>query len=320
MGKKRRYIHRAKKFTTKAFNFLDKIDGSKDGVITDTAGHIDDIIEKITVAKDRGNQTVALDCRLTGRDWTGKFVQYTIKDHSGAQIGTAAAAVVAGSPGLDKFTAPAGELTITGEAGKQGAEDGNGDNISLDPGIHTVTAQAYDSDGALTPAIDTSVPLTAEPTPPKKMKIKRSELNLSSEAGFILDSDDGATSDGQLSLDISKITATGYQPGAEVVYSAETGVDGAGYKVSVQITSKPAEDAATVLNTDVEIGGAVPAATSITRDAGQVPAGDREDDILDDALTVAGDYGVKVTFIPLALDDDPLADDAITITGTIKKA
>ena len=54
MGKKRRYIHRAKKFATKAFHFLDGIDGTEDGIITDSAGYIEDIIESITLTKDRG--------------------------------------------------------------------------------------------------------------------------------------------------------------------------------------------------------------------------------------------------------------------------
>ena len=320
MGKKRRYIHRAKKFATKAFHFLDGIDGTEDGIITDSAGYIEDIIESITLTKDRGNQTVALDCRLAGTDWTGKFVQYKIKDHAGNSKGTAAVPVAKGSSkDINTFTAPAGELTITGGAGKQGASDSFGLNIILDPGSYTITAQAFDNDGQEPASIDTNKPLTAEPTPPKKMKIKRSPVNVSAAAGFILDSDDASTSDGQLSLDISKITATGYQPGAEVVYSAETGANGKGYLVKVQITSKPDDDEDTVLNTDVPIGNDGDA-TTIVIESGDVPAAERHDDILTTALAVAGEYGVKVTFVPLDLDDGQLPADAITVTGTIKKA
>lgn len=57
MGKKRRYIQRAKKFAKKAFNFLDKLDGTQDSILL--SSKVDTIISKIIVA-DRENQTMSL--------------------------------------------------------------------------------------------------------------------------------------------------------------------------------------------------------------------------------------------------------------------
>ena len=42
MGKKKRYIHRVKKFGKKMFNFLDKVDGTDDEILSDS--RIDNII------------------------------------------------------------------------------------------------------------------------------------------------------------------------------------------------------------------------------------------------------------------------------------
>ena len=57
MGKKRRYIHKVKKFGRKMFDFLDKLDGTQDSKLL--SSKIDTIVSKITVA-DRGNQTMSL--------------------------------------------------------------------------------------------------------------------------------------------------------------------------------------------------------------------------------------------------------------------
>ena len=57
MGKKRRYIQRLNKFGKKAFNFLDKLDGTQDSQLSSTK--LETIISKITVS-DRENQTISL--------------------------------------------------------------------------------------------------------------------------------------------------------------------------------------------------------------------------------------------------------------------
>lgn len=63
MGKKKRYIHRASKFGKKAFNFLDKLDGTQDSQLKDTK--LDSFITKVTLI-DRGNQTYAIQVEASG--------------------------------------------------------------------------------------------------------------------------------------------------------------------------------------------------------------------------------------------------------------
>lgn len=62
MGKKRRYIQRARKFAKKAFKFLDKLDGNAaDGAIEEYDAFIDTI-----VVTDNENQTVDIAGRVLG--------------------------------------------------------------------------------------------------------------------------------------------------------------------------------------------------------------------------------------------------------------
>jgi len=63
MGKKRRYIQRANKFAKKAFNFLDKIDGTQDSQLL--SAKLDTIISEINLA-DRGNGTFSIQVEGMG--------------------------------------------------------------------------------------------------------------------------------------------------------------------------------------------------------------------------------------------------------------
>jgi hypothetical protein len=63
MGKKKRYIHRAKKFAKKAFNFLDGLDGLRDSQLN--LSTLDTLVTDITLV-DRGNQTYALRVQGSG--------------------------------------------------------------------------------------------------------------------------------------------------------------------------------------------------------------------------------------------------------------
>lgn len=63
MGKKRRYIQRANKFAKKAFNFLDKVDGTRDSQLL--SDKLDTIISEITLV-DRGNRTFSIQVEGMG--------------------------------------------------------------------------------------------------------------------------------------------------------------------------------------------------------------------------------------------------------------
>ena len=100
MGKKRRYIQRATKFGKKAFNFLDKLDGTRDSKLL--SSKLDTFISEITLV-DRGNRTFSIQVEGMGPGTGGNGLQadkvvYTIDDaavHANGKLTFAAAAGVA---------------------------------------------------------------------------------------------------------------------------------------------------------------------------------------------------------------------------------
>ena len=303
MGKKRRYIQRVKKFGTKMFNFLDKVDGTADSILS--ASEIDNIVESLTLLKDRGNQTIALNSRLLGANFQANRVLYIVKDSEGNSHNVDVLVDHAGT-GKDKFTAPA---SASGAA----AQDENGVLI-LPAGTQTVTAQVFEADGA---AADLTKPVTPK-TSPKKLNVIRSAITATLAAGFVAD----GTSAGQIKVDLTKATFSGKQPGVETEYKPindgdpATSDDRRGYKIVVQITAKPDADAVTVLNTPVGLG----AGGGLSFTASNGNGNSEQDDILNTALTTAGDYSFKVTFTPLDGSDQPLTADAFDATHTITVA
>lgn len=128
MGKKKRYIHRVKKFGRKMFNFLDKVDGTDDDILADT--NIDNIIDRVTVT-DRGNGTIFITSRAIGADFATATA--TMSYQVEGQVIDADIACVDGNDGagLDRFTFPSAIPAV----------DGNGTRIDLAEGELTVTAE-----------------------------------------------------------------------------------------------------------------------------------------------------------------------------------
>ncbi len=128
MGKKRRYIHRVKKFGTKMFKFLDKVDGTADSILS--ASEIDNIIERVTVA-DRGNRTISITSRAIGANFAAnpEVMAYQVDD----EVKDADIACVDGgaSAGVDRYTFPSAHPAV----------DGNDALLLLAAGSHTVTAE-----------------------------------------------------------------------------------------------------------------------------------------------------------------------------------
>lgn len=125
MGKKKRYIHRVKKFGKKMFNFLDKVDGTDNEILSDS--RIDNIIDRVTVA-DRGNGTIFINSRAIGANFTGEQMHYQVN----SLTEDTDIAVVTTGTGLDKFTFPSAVPAV----------DGDGTRIDLAAGVtHTVTAE-----------------------------------------------------------------------------------------------------------------------------------------------------------------------------------
>lgn len=99
MGKKRRYIQRARKFAKKAFKFLDKLDGNAaDGAIEEYDAFIDTI-----VVTDNENQTVDITGRVLGNveDLAEQKIQYSVDGGSTFVDGTITDSSAVGS---DRFT------------------------------------------------------------------------------------------------------------------------------------------------------------------------------------------------------------------------
>lgn len=128
MGKKRRYIHKVKKFGRKMFDFLDKVDGTDDDILSDS--RIDNVIDRVTV-KDRGNRTISITSRAIGADFktTNEVMAYQVDTE---EIDADIACVDGGaSAGADRYTFPSANPAV----------DGNGDVLLLAAGSHTVTAE-----------------------------------------------------------------------------------------------------------------------------------------------------------------------------------
>lgn len=128
MGKKRRYIHKVKKFGRKMFDFLDKVDGTDDDILSDS--RIDNVIDRVTV-KDRGNRTISITSRAIGADFktTNEVMAYQVD----TEVIDADIACVDGgaSAGADRYTFPSANPAV----------DGNDAVLLLAAGSHTVTAE-----------------------------------------------------------------------------------------------------------------------------------------------------------------------------------
>lgn len=126
MGKKRRYIHKVKKFGRKMFEFLDKVDGTDDDILSDS--RIDNVIDRVTV-KDRGNRTISITSRAIGANFSAEEMHYQVNSLT---EDTDIACVDGGaSAGADRYTFPSANPAV----------DGVGGLILLTEGAHTVTAE-----------------------------------------------------------------------------------------------------------------------------------------------------------------------------------
>ncbi len=125
MGKKRRYIHKVKKFGRKMFDFLDKLDGNAANQVLEDA-RLDNIIDRVTVA-DRGNGTIYITSRALGADFSSEEMHYQVNELT---EDTDIACDATGT-GPDKFTFPSAIPAVDGAAGL----------ILLAAGRHTVTAE-----------------------------------------------------------------------------------------------------------------------------------------------------------------------------------
>lgn len=239
MGKKRRYIQRVKKFGTKMFKFLDKVDGTADDKLEDS--RIDNIIERIIVT-DRGNQTIKLDARALGADFTGKNITYTVNSLTADDI-----AVNTSGTGKDKFRFPSAEPAV----------DGNGDVIELTPGSHTVTAVI-------------SGPGETAPLVTQTFNVARSAVTVGTLAAALAE---GATN-GQLKITLSLLTVSGKRPFEEADYDPKhdgaqdgfqiTAVDSNGDAVAMAAAATKNDGAAATDEIDNLLNAALGATDTLT--------------------------------------------------------
>lgn len=309
MGKKKRAIQRVKKFGTKMFKFLDKVDGTTDSILSDS--RIDDIVESITLTNDRGNQTVALDCRLLGADFEDKHVRYIITEEGGSTHTVDAAVVTAvGSVGKGKFTAPAA-------AAGAAAEDATG-VVILPAGTHSVVARAYDDDGG----IDENAPLTVA-TESVSFKIKRSEISIADAGGLTPFATESAVA-GNIEVDLANLTISGKQPGVEDDYEPVDGVGKGGHGFKLSGTVKTGNDAAAAANAaavdlafadDGFAGGGVGDEVFIKGDDHNITAAF---DALANPLANTKYHIVSLTLTARSTGDDPAATTDLPDTLTVE--
>ena len=184
MGKKRRYIQRANKFSKKAFNFLDKLDGNAaDGDLE--SSKIDTHISRIVVT-DRGNQTMSFIARCHGpgdgsNNLQNDHVIYTIDgtavhgdgvitiNHagSGRDKNTASSAAPASSRTRPRWARPAAPPTRS-RASALGARAGAHSRASLSrlaPCSHLASVPARSRTRPPLPMAARPSPSTRQPLP-----------------------------------------------------------------------------------------------------------------------------------------------------------
>ena len=314
MGKKKRYIHRTRKFGTKAFRFLDRVDGTADSILSDA--RIDDIIESITLTNDRGNQTVALNCRLLGADFTDRHVRYIITEEGGSTHTVDVSTVTAvGDAGRDKFTAPAA-------AGGAAAENATG-VVILPAGNHSVVAQAFAGDGAngLGGSLDPEKELTVA-TDSVPFKIIRSEISIADPGGATPFA--AKTNAGNIEVNLANLTISGKQPGVEDEYEPVDGVGKGGHGFKLSGTVKSGDDEAAALAADAanlafiddafDAGGAGDE-VFVKGDDHNITAAF---DVLDAALQDEKYHIVSLTLTARSTGDDPTATTDLPDTLTVE--
>lgn len=280
MGKKRRYIQRVKKFSKKAFNFLDKLDGTADSDLT--SSKIDTHISRIVVT-DRGNQTISFVARCHGPGDTttgnlqGDKVIYTI-DGTAVHGDGVITMNVAGS-GRDKNTASSAAPAIVGSANT---------DFLLSVGGHTISAAIYSEDEGTKLSEDFEVDFSVD----------RSEITLSDLASAFTADD----ANGQVDLDLSQITVAGKRPGEEAAYDpTNTGKD--------SFTISCVDSAGDAVTLDA-------AKTTLAEGAART---DADTDILDTAVTSGQTETFTFTFTPRTAADADLTADAVSVDVTVTR-
>ena len=279
MGKKKRYIHRVKKFGKKMFNFLDRLDGNLDDIITDSTGKVDDIIDEVFVT-DRGDQTIKLDARALGTNFTGKNITYTVNSLPAA---TVAVTVGAAGSGRDKFRFPSAEPAV----------DGTPAAIVLDAGDHTVTAQVIGQ------SAETN-------TVTKKFRINRSVISMTPNANFLTVNGDN------INMDLREITVVGTRPGElGTPYAPGATEADNGHSFKISGTIKTGDDAAALAEAS---HAAVDLKASLGGQESENHNSNAITDLLNSNIPVGKHVEVKITLTARTAANVDLPD---TMTDTI---
>tara|TARA_B100000427_G_scaffold326523_1_gene335366 strand:- start:1573 stop:2499 length:927 start_codon:yes stop_codon:yes gene_type:complete len=253
MGKKKRAIHRSKKFSSKYFQFLDNLDGTNDDSLQ--FSQIESEVKKVLVT-DNGNQTISAQIMAIGpgdatgtAGLTGDKVKYKIN----GTLANATLSVAAGARTReDKFRFDTADPAII---------DG-GTGIVLDAGNHTLEAILCEEDGT-----QTSV------TKKVNFAVERSVITMTPNANFLTAHTDGDN----VGMDIREITATGKRPGELYTYhpgaDAPGGPDGDagtadhahGYRISAELRTAATEEL---------LADAAYAAVQLSGDEATLDAGD----------------------------------------------
>lgn len=286
MGKKRRYIQRANKFSKKAFNFLDKLDGNvADGDLE--SSKIDTHISRIVVT-DRGNQTMSFvaRCHGPGDTTTGNLqADHVIYTVDGVTLhGSAVILIDHTGTGRDKNLAKTLNSPALDSARAAACVGGNNTDVLLSVGEHTISAAVY-SENELTKKSDYFV---------QTFNIARSVITFGTPLADYLQ--EGSTN-GNVKIDLSKLNGkiTGKQPGDEVTYDPGTVH---GYKIEVlkdvggTLTAQVIKDALTASNGDTFFIKADGAGADVTDDMLKVAVG--EDTTFTVRLTAVGTDGVAL--------------------------
>ena len=206
MGKKRRIITNPKKFGRKHFDFLDSVDGTKDGVIASSKVPL--TIRTLNLV-DNGDRTISLDAELFGTG-TVDTLRYKILEAGGAAI-----SAVTGLEFVGPHTSSAARSSLqSGQVSYSSSlpalQDASGNPYVFPSGRAKIVA-AVDVEGDFPGSIAT--PTSAAAYLEQEITVGSAPIGLSG-ATLLTKLNTGADDSGKLSFDTAGFAGTGPQHGS----------------------------------------------------------------------------------------------------------
>ena len=306
MGKKRRILTNPKKFGRKHFNFLDSVDGTKDGVIA--SSKIPLTIRTLNLT-DLNDRTISLNAELFGTG-TVDSMMYKILMTGGILLETP---VIGKLERLDLLTGAAGTITAGRPAFSSSLpaiQDDAGNPFVFPVGMAKVVAAVdQESDFSSPGFASITLPTDAAAYLEQEVRVGAAQIGLSSD-NLLANLNTGSDDSGKLSFNTAGFTGTGPQHGSgsgvgsSQVYSTAKGAAGPGHGFVFTLSGS--------LTGSLKLSDHGGTATTDNRHTSDTVT------LLQSSSVAALDpQTLKVTFTPLDVNGAESSDDAVSTTISV---